>query len=73
MSSSFNAPHKLLHESSATFFRLMRGICQNVTEKKFQKILDDITRATVVFSELEDGSPEALIKAHAGSSIMPTP
>ena len=66
-------PDKLLHASGATFFRLMMGICQNVTEKEFQKMLDNIKGVTVAFSELEDGSPEALIKAHAGSTILFTP
>jgi hypothetical protein len=32
-------------------------------------MLDDIRDATVDFAELEDGSPEALIKSHAGSPI----
>lgn len=62
-------PKKLFKSGNATFFRLMVGIYSRVTEKDFQKMLDDIRDATVDFAELEDGSPEALIKAHAGSPI----
>ena len=62
-------PKKLFKSGNATFFRMMLGICSRVTEVDFQKMLDDIRDATVDFAELEDGSPEALIKAHAGSPI----
>ena len=43
---------KLLYASGATFFRLLMGICQNVTENEFQKMLDNITRVTVACSGL---------------------
>lgn len=62
-------PKKLFKSGNATFFRLMVGIIQNVSKDEYTKMLNDIRDATVDFSELEDGSPEALIKAHAGSPI----
>ena len=62
-------PKKLFKSGNATFFRLMVGIIQNVSKDEYTKMLNDIRDATVDFAELEDGSPEALIKAHAGSPI----
>ena len=62
-------PKKLFRSGNATFFRMMLGICSRVTEEDFNKMLNDIRDKTVDFAELEDGSLEALIKAHAGSPI----
>lgn len=62
-------PSKLLRIGSVTFFRLMVAIQQNVTEKEFEKMLDGIKQKTVTFAELKDGSPEAIMLAHAGSPI----
>ena len=62
-------PEKLLSMGGVSFFRLMMALYQNVTEREFKMMLDAIRDKTVMFAELEDGSPEAVILAHAGSPI----
>lgn len=62
-------PAKLLHLGGITFFRLMMAIAQNVAEKEYNLMLNRMREATLNFAELEDGSPEALMQAHAGSPI----
>lgn len=62
-------PKKLLHLSGITFFRLMMAIAQHVVESEYNRMLDRMREATRNFAELEDGSPEAVCRAHAGSPI----
>lgn len=62
-------PKKLFRSGNDTFFRLLLGLYCNVTKKEFHDMLDDICNETITFAELEDGSLEALIKAHSGSPI----
>lgn len=62
-------PRHLMRCNSITFFRLMTGMYNYLPEKVFDKMLEDIKNKTKSFAELEDGSLEALIKAHAGSPI----
>ena len=62
-------PRHLMRCNSITFFRLMAGMYNYLPEKVFDKMLEDIKNKTKSFAELEDGSLEALIKAHAGSPI----
>lgn len=62
-------PRNLLRCSSTTFFRLMSALYQILPEKEFDKMLDDVKKKTKSFVDLDDGSLEALIKAHAGSPI----
>lgn len=62
-------PDKLLHLGGITFFRLMIAIAQNVAEAEYKLMLDRMREATLNFAELEDGSPEAVCRAHAGSPI----
>ena len=62
-------PDKLLHIDGITFFRLMMAIAQNVVEAEYNFMLDRMREATLNFAELEDGSPEAVARAHAGSPI----
>jgi len=62
-------PKKLMRCSSTTFFRLMSALYENLPEKEFDKMLDDIKKKTKSFVDLDDGSLEALIKAHEGSPI----
>jgi hypothetical protein len=58
---------KLLSMSGVTFFRLMVGIQQNVSEKEYSKMLEDIKKKTIEFAELDDGSSEEVNKSHKGS------
>jgi hypothetical protein len=45
------------------------AIYQNIPDADYLQMLKDINEETMTFADLEDGSPEALIKAHAGSPI----
>ena len=62
-------PRNLLRSSSTTFFRLMSALYENLPEKEFDKMLDDVKNKTKSFVDLDDGSLETLIKAHEGSPI----
>lgn len=62
-------PKKLFRSGNATFLRMMLCFCRYVSEKELDKMLDDIRDETKSFADREDGSLEALIKAHAGSPI----
>ena len=62
-------PRNLLRCSSITFFRLMTGLYDCLSEKEFDKMLEAIKEKTKSFVDLEDGSLEVLIRAHAGSPI----
>ncbi len=62
-------PKKLFRADWSTRFRLRMAIYQNIPDNDYLKMLRDINDETMTFSDLEDGSPEALINAHAGSPI----
>ena len=62
-------PKKLFRADWSTRFRLRLAIYQNIPDNDYLKMLRDINDETMTFSDLEDGSPEALINAHAGSPI----
>jgi hypothetical protein len=62
-------PKKLFRADWSTRFRLRLAIYQNIPDADYLQMLKDINEETMTFADLEDGSPEALIKAHAGSPI----
>ena len=68
-SRSILTPKKLFRADWSTRFRLRMAIYQNIPDNDYLKMLRDINDETMTFSDLEDGSPEALINAHAGSPI----
>lgn len=63
-------PEKLPRTNQFTFFRLMMGIYQEVPhDQEYYDMLEKMRRLTLEVAEMEDGTPEAIIKAHAGSII----
>ena len=63
-------PEKLLRTRSDTFFRLMMALAQEVPhEKECLEMLEKIRDFTFKVAEMEDGTPEAIIKAHEGSAV----
>ena len=63
-------PDKLHRTSYATLFRLIMGLFQEVPyEEELHKRLDNLKYWTFKVAEMEDGTPEAIINAHAGSII----
>lgn len=63
-------PEKLLRTRSDTFFRLMMALAQEVPyEEECHEMLEKIKNFTFEVAEMEDGTPEAIINAHAGSII----
>lgn len=63
-------PEKLPRTNQFTFFRLMMGIYQEVPhDQEYYDMLEKMRRLTLEVAEMEDGTPEAIIKAHEGSII----
>lgn len=70
ISPSMLTPKRLLRMKSDTFFRLMMAIAQEVSdEQEYHEMLEKIKMLTLEVAEMEDGTPEAIIKAHEGSII----
>ena len=70
ISPSTLTPDKLHCTSYATLFRLIMGLYQEVPyEEELHKMLDNLKYWTFEVAEMEDGTPEAIIKAHEGSII----
>ena len=63
-------PEKLPRANQFTFFRLMMGLYQEVPhDQEYYDMLEKMCRLTQEVAEMEDGTPEAIIKAHEGSII----
>lgn len=63
-------PEKLLRSNGATFFRLMMALAQELPhEQEYHEMLEKMKFLTLEVAEMEDGTPEAIINAHAGSII----
>ena len=63
-------PEKLPRTNQVTFFRLMMGLYQDVPhDQEYDDMLEKMRRLTLEVAEMEDGTPEAIIKAHEGSII----
>ena len=63
-------PEKLLRMNGTTFFRLMMGLAQEVPhEQEYHEMLEKLKYLTLEVAEMEDGTPEAIIKAHEGSAV----
>ena len=62
-------PKYYIRADCSTKFRLDIAICQNVSDKEYNEMHDEIREKKKSFADREDGSLEALIKAHAGSPI----
>ena len=63
-------PEKLPRANQITFFRLMMGLYQEVPhDQEYYDMLEKMCRLTLEVAEMEDGTPEAIINAHAGSII----
>lgn len=61
---------KLPRANQITFFRLMMGLYQEVPhDQEYYDMLEKMCRLTLEVAEMEDGTPEAIIKAHEGSII----
>lgn len=70
ISPSTLTPDKLHRTSYATLFRLIMGLFQEVPyEQELHEMLDNLKYWTCEVAEMEDGTPEAIIKAHEGSII----
>ena len=62
-------PEKLPRTNQVTFFRLMIALSQEAEMKEFNDMLEKMKYLTLEVAEMEDGTPEAIIKAHEGSII----
>lgn len=63
-------PEKLLRSNGATFFRLMMALAQDIPhEQEYHEMLEKLKYLTLEVAEMEDGTPEAIIKAHEGSAV----
>ena len=60
---------KVFSLSNRTLFRLMMGIAQLATLKEYLSMCYRFGILTYRVANREDGSPEAIINAHAGSPI----
>lgn len=60
---------KLLDMKGSTYFRLMLAIAQMVPYEEYDDMLARQRELTLSIAEMEDGTPEAIIKAHEGSRI----
>lgn len=61
---------KMVRGNNSTFFRLMAGLSLEAPqENEFFEMLDKMKYLTLEVAEMEDGTPEAIIKAHEGSII----
>jgi hypothetical protein len=70
ISPSTLTPEKLHRTNYATLFRLMMGLAQEVPcEQEIHEMLEKMKYLTLEVAEMEDGTPEAIIKAHEGSII----
>ena len=70
ISPSTLTPDKLHRTSYATLFRLIMGLFQEVPhEEELHEMLENLKYWTFEVAEMEDGTPEAIINAHAGSII----
>ena len=60
----------MVRGNNSTFFRLMAGLSLEAPqENEFFEMLDKMKYLTLEVAEMEDGTPEAIIKAHEGSII----
>lgn len=63
-------PEKLPRANNRTIFRLMLGLAQDIPfEQEYHEMLEKMKYLTLEVAEMEDGTPEAIIKAHEGSII----
>ena len=60
---------KMFRMTNATLFRIMMGIAQLVSLEAFLTMCIRIALITYFVSNMDDGSPEAIKKAHSGSPI----
>ena len=60
---------KLFSMKDRTLFRIMLGIAQMVLFNDFLKMCIRIAHITYGVASMEDGSPEAIKRSHAGSPI----
>ena len=60
---------KMFSMTNATLFRIMMGIAQLVSLEAFLTMCIRIALITYLVSNMDDGSPEAIKKAHSGSPI----
>ena len=60
---------KLFSMTDRTLFRIMFGIAQLVPLEDFVNMCIRIAHITYRVASMNDGSPEAIIQAHAGSPI----
>ena len=60
---------KLLDMKGSTYFLLMIAIAQIASYEEFEDMLARQRELTLSIAEMEDGTPEAIIKAHEGSRI----
>ena len=60
---------KIFSMKDSTMYRIMQGISQLVPEKDFIDYVTRIAYITYTVAVMEDGSPEAIKRSHAGSPI----
>ena len=64
-----NPVHKTNVNTFCSLFRLMLGIAQLASLKEYLIMCYRFAKLTYHVANREDGSPEAIIRAHAGSPI----
>jgi hypothetical protein len=60
---------KLFSMTDRTLFRIMLGIAQLASREDFVEMCIRIANITYQVASMDDGSPEAIKQAHAGSPI----